>query len=88
MILNKNVYDKQSLKYKKLNEAVLNFIINTDQPISIIDNAHFIDMLRTFDDRFKPKCRQTITYTDIPEKLESIKKNMNKVRKLLLINNI
>ena len=69
----KNPYDKESERYKKLDEPVLNFIINSCQPLSIVDEENIVKILATFDDRYKLKCRQTLTKTDIPKKLESAK---------------
>ena len=54
----------KNLRDKKLDKSVHNFIINSCQPLSIVDEENFIKKLATFDDRYKLKCRQTFTKTD------------------------
>ena len=39
------------IKYIKLNRAVLNFIVRKNQPISLVDDPDFLEMLKEFDPR-------------------------------------
>ena len=73
LLLGKNPFDKESERYKKLDEYLLNFIINSCQPLSIVDEENFVKMLAKFDDRYILKRRQTLTKTDLPKKMESTK---------------
>ncbi len=77
--LGKNPYDRESARSQKLDDAVLNYIVNSSQPISVVDDKDFIEMLSAFDNRYKLKCRQTLTKTDIPKKLELIKTKLKNV---------
>ncbi|CAK9300813.1 unnamed protein product [Gordionus sp. m RMFG-2023] len=44
---------------KLADKVIMNFIINTVQPLSLVDNDSFIKMINTFSPRTKIFCRQT-----------------------------
>lgn len=54
-------YDIDSQKNKNLQNAVNDFIINTYQPLSLIDNHDFNKMLKSFDPKFKKTSRKNFT---------------------------
>ena len=49
-------YCSSSQKYRDLEESMCNFILQTGQPLSIVDN--FIKMLYSFDSKYKLPTRQ------------------------------
>ena len=44
-------YATNSMRYIKLNRAVLNFIVRKNQPISLVNDPDFLEMLKEFDPR-------------------------------------
>ncbi len=42
-------------------DAVVEFICEDMQPISIVDNPKFVKLLSAFDNKFVIQCRQTVT---------------------------
>lgn len=48
-------YPKDSLKYKKLNKAVLDCVIDCNLPLSIVDHPTFLAMLHAFDPRHQQR---------------------------------
>ena len=75
-LLNKNHYDFESERYKVLTESILDFLAETNQPLSIVDNPSFIKMLNKFDSKYKIPGRQTITDKYLKEKFENVKKSI------------
>ena len=41
-LLNTNTYDKDSEKYRQITERLVEFIVVTNQPLSIVDEKPFI----------------------------------------------
>ena len=66
-------YCSSSQKYRDLEESMCNFILQTGQPLSIVDNKHFIKMLDSFDSKYKFSTRQRFSYEIVPLKFESFK---------------
>jgi hypothetical protein len=75
---NINVYKGDSERHKNLTNAVVEFLVETNQPLSLVDNPSFIKMLNKFDNKYKLPCRQTITQKNIIEKFESVKQIVQK----------
>ena len=75
-------YDVNSARNKQLQDAVLKFIVKSAQPISLVDDAAFNEMLKVFDPRYKKSCRQTLTNKSIPDlkkkTIENVKKELEK----------
>jgi len=55
---------------------VNNLIINCGLPISIVDDKPFRAFLSDLDSKFTPPCRQTVTYTILPQMLVSKKEQV------------
>ena len=66
-------YCSSSQKYRDLEESMCNFILQTGQPLSIVDNKHFIKMLDLFDSKYKLPTRQRFSYEIVQLKFESFK---------------
>ena len=75
-------YDVNSSRNKILQNAVAEFIVMDNQPISLIDNKAFNKLLFVFDPRYRKSCRQTLTKDTIPDMkkktIEKIKKELDK----------
>lgn len=48
-------YPADSSRSQKLNKAVLNFLIQSNQPLSIVEDPSFVEMLKNFDSRYCPR---------------------------------
>jgi hypothetical protein len=59
MLMSLYPYNKDSIQYQKRLDAVVDFIIRTGQPLSLIDNPKFIKMLSMFDNKFRLPSRNT-----------------------------
>jgi hypothetical protein len=68
MLINKYPYGETSLQYLNRLNVLLDFIIRTGQPLSLVDNKYFIKLLAVFDDKFKQPHRQYVSKTLIVEK--------------------
>ena len=44
-------------------------IVKCNLPVSLVDNANFRAFLEELDPKFAPPCRQTVTYTVMPQLL-------------------
>lgn len=58
---------------------VLNVIVKCNLPVSLVDNADFRAFLADLDPKFTPPCRQTVTYTILPQLLESQKAKVHAI---------
>ena len=55
-----------------MTDCVVDFIAETNQPLSLVDNSSFIKMLSKFDNKYKLPCRQTVTNKYLKEKVENL----------------
>ena len=69
----KNPYDEDSAQKRKLIDSLIDFIIKTNQPLSLVDDEYFVKMLSSFDNRLRLSLRQTVTNKLIPLKIEEKK---------------
>lgn len=49
-------------KLKRFEELLLKFIINTDQPLAIVDSGYFKQLVEFLNKHVDVPCRQTITH--------------------------
>ena len=75
-LLNSAPYCESSLKYEHLLTATTDFIIKSGQPLSIVDDHHFIRLLAAFDNKFKLVPRQRLTNKILLEMIEKLKFNV------------
>lgn len=67
-------YNSQNPHQKFLIQSLVNnVIINCALPVSLVDNPHFKKFLHDMDPKFTPPCRQTITYSYLPQFLKEKK---------------
>ncbi|XP_065651218.1 E3 SUMO-protein ligase ZBED1-like [Hydra vulgaris] len=66
-------YCPSSQKYRDLEDPMCNFILQTGQLLSIVDNKHFFKMLGLFDSKYKLSTRQRFSCEIVPLKFESFK---------------
>ena len=64
---------KQNQLVKSL---VQNVIVKCGLPVSLVDNVHFRSFLADLDPCFLPPCRQTVTYSIIPQLLAAKQKEV------------
>ena len=69
-LLNKNAYDFDS---DSITDHVVEFLAETNQPLSLVDNLAFIKLLSKLDNKYKLPRRQTITNKTLKDKAEIIK---------------
>jgi len=77
-LLSKNAYDIESDKYKHITDHVVNFIAETNQPLSVVDHPAFIKLLSKLDDKYKLPGRLTITTKYLKEKVNKVKSLIKK----------
>jgi len=77
-LLNTNTYDKDSEKYRQITERLVEFIVVTNQPLSIVDEKPFIKFLSLLDNKYKIPGRQTLSDKYLKESCEKIKKIIHK----------
>ena len=58
---------------KNFIRTLLLFIAKSMQALSIVDDASFIDPVRCIDTRIVLPCRNTITFTHLPEIFEEVR---------------
>jgi hypothetical protein len=68
----KNAYDIESDKYEHLTDHVVNFIAETNQPLSVVDHPAFIKLLSKLDDKYKLLSRLTIITKYLKEKIYKV----------------
>jgi hypothetical protein len=71
-LLSKNAYDIESDKYKHITDHVVNFIAETNQPLSVVDHSAFIKLLSKLDDKYKLLSRLTIITKYLKEKIYKV----------------
>jgi hypothetical protein len=65
-----NKYGHSNPRQKSLtNSLVSNLIVKCGLPISLVDNPDFCSFLHDIDPRYQTPCRQTVTYTLLPQLL-------------------
>ena len=72
-LLNKNAYDFDSDRFISITDHVVEFLAETNQPLSLVDNQAFIKLLSKLDNKYKLPGRQTITNKTLKDKAEIIK---------------
>ena len=75
-LLNANSYDFDTEKYKTISEHIIQFIAETNQPLSIVDEPSFIKLLSKLESKYKTPGRQTVTNKYLNETFEKIKLNI------------
>lgn len=73
------LYPADSARSKKLNQAVLRFIIHCYQPFSIVEDPIFIAMLKAFDPRHNQRGRKFLSKEDLFAELEMTTKAVKNV---------
>jgi hypothetical protein len=63
LLISDKPYAKSEPRVKKLDAAVVKFIVGKHQPLSLVDDPLFVEMLAEFDNRYRLMCRQTLTNT-------------------------
>ena len=82
-LLSKEPYQDNSLEKQCLNDLLVNYIVGSNQPLSIVDDPKLIKFLNKLNPKYRVPCRQTITNKLKPEKTKEAKNNLQ-----LLFNNI
>ena len=72
-LLNTNAYATDSDKYRSITECVTEFLVETNQPLSLVDQQPFIKLVSKLDNRYKLPGRQTITNVWLKEKALNVK---------------
>jgi len=57
---NKNIKPHDAFKQESLTKNVVGFIIGTVQPLSIVEDPDFINMINRFDERYRIPCTKTL----------------------------
>ena len=76
LILKKEAYKKNSLRYQTCQNALVSFICNDLQPISVVDSPAFRHLLFTLDPRFQPYSRSQVSRVVIPMKYDEVKQSI------------
>ena len=76
LILKKEAYKKNSLRYQTCQNALVSFICNNLQPISVVDSPAFRHLLFTLDPRFQPYSRSQFSRVVIPMKYDEVKQSI------------
>ena len=76
LILKKEAYKKNSLRYQTCQNALVSFICNDLQPISVVDSPAFRHLLFTLDPRFQPYSRSQFSRVVIPMKYDKVKQSI------------
>lgn len=65
----------------RLDNCVMNYVVKTSQPLSIVENGHFKSLINQLNPRYKLPSRKTLTTTLIPDQVNilnlDLKKNLN-----------
>lgn len=77
-------YPDDSLRKAELVQHVVNFIVKSNQPLSLVEDKWFVAMLSGFDSKLKLPCRQTVMNKLVPDlyesKMELLKSSIEKVK--------
>ena len=66
-------YDFEETGHKKLNKLLVNFIIGTDQPISIVRHPDFVNLVSELNKSYKMPCINTVSKKIIPSITDNLK---------------
>ena len=69
-------YTRESLRRKKINDALLSLLAVDLQPASIVEDKGSLSFLRVMDPKYQPPSRRTIMRSLLPEKYESVKQEL------------
>lgn len=72
-------YDKSSERKKKLDNEVALFIARDMQPFSVVEDAGFKSLLKSFDPRYELPSRKRLTDVLIPDLYKKAKANLKKL---------
>ena len=64
-----HINKKLRIDKSKIYDALIRFVVGTNQPISIVDNPHFRNLTKILNSAYTNPCRQTLAYTLIPDKV-------------------
>jgi hypothetical protein len=56
-------------RVKMIHDKLLDFVIATDQPFSVVNNQEFKDFVKSMNPSYKLPCKTTLTDTLLPEKV-------------------
>ena len=71
------LYSTNNPRQRALTSSLVNNLINNcGLPISIVDNNSFRSFLSDFDSKYTPPCRQTVTYSILPQLVASKKERV------------
>uniref|UniRef100_A0A1X7VHD4 BED-type domain-containing protein n=2 Tax=Amphimedon queenslandica TaxID=400682 RepID=A0A1X7VHD4_AMPQE len=73
MFLQSHPYSSDSMKRKKIDDAVIEFLCKDMQPTSVVEDAGFKKLVTVLDNRYQIPSRRTITREILPKKYESTK---------------
>ena len=76
MISKKEPYKKNSLRYQTCQDALVSFVCNDLQPISIVNSPTFGQLLYTLDPRFQPYSCSQFSRVIILMKYDEVKQNI------------
>ena len=76
IILKKEPYKKNSLRYQTCQNALVSFMYNDLQPISVVDSSAFRQLLHTLDQRFQPYSRTQFSRVVIPMNYDEVKQQV------------
>jgi hypothetical protein len=57
-------------KSKEFAKQLINFIVATNQPLSVVDNPQFIKLVNVLNNTITMPCRQTFSYVLVPDKVQ------------------
>jgi hypothetical protein len=72
-LLNKQRFNIDSAKHNEYLDAVMEFVIDTGQPMRLFNTNSFIRMLATFDNRFKLPSRNQVSNEIIVKQFDKFK---------------
>ena len=76
IISKKEAYKKNSPRYQTCQNALVFFMCNDLQPISVVDSLAFRQLLHTLDPRFQPYSRTQFSRVIIPMKCDEVKQSV------------
>ena len=67
------LYSKDSIRRKNIDESLIYMIATDLQPIAIVEDKGFKNLLSTLDSRYQPPSRRTVMSTQIPVTYQNLK---------------
>ena len=67
------MYGFEETGHKKLNKLLVNFIVGTDQPISIVRHPDFVNLVSELNKSYKMPCINTVSKKLIPSITDNLK---------------